>query len=140
MDRTTRCETLAQASPAAAGRLADLILDGSLGDVQLVLPPTVGMLMARAIDGAQSETFNLGEVLVSEARVSIAGHEGWGMVMGSNADHALAAAIVDAGLEAGHAASTRITADLTEIAETLARDAADEFQHVAPTRVDFETF
>jgi alpha-D-ribose 1-methylphosphonate 5-triphosphate synthase subunit PhnG len=140
MDRTTRCETLAQTSAAQASRLADLILDGTLGEVQLVLPPTVGMLMARAIDGAQAETFNLGEVLVSEARVSIAGCEGWGMVMGANADHALAAAIVDAGLEAGHAASTRITADLVAIAETLAHDAAEAFQQVAPTRVDFETF
>lgn len=140
MDRTTRCETLAQASPAHASRLADLILDGSLGDVHLVLPPTVGMLMARAIDGAQAETFNLGEVLVSEARVSIAGHEGWSMVMGSNPDHALAAAIVDAGLEAGHSASERITGHLAAIAETLARETKDELQQVAPTRVDFETF
>jgi alpha-D-ribose 1-methylphosphonate 5-triphosphate synthase subunit PhnG len=90
VDRTIRCETLAQAASADVGRLAEIMLDGSLGDVQLLTPPTVGMVMARAIDGAQSETFNLGEVLVSEARVSIAGCEGWGMVMGSDASHALA--------------------------------------------------
>ena len=73
MDRSTRCETLAQVAATDAQRLARLVMDGSLGDVLVVTPPTVGMLMARAVDGARGETFNLGEVLVAEARVSIAG-------------------------------------------------------------------
>jgi alpha-D-ribose 1-methylphosphonate 5-triphosphate synthase subunit PhnG len=140
VDRTIRCETLAQAASADVGRLAEIMLDGSLGDVQLLTPPTVGMVMARAIDGAQSETFNLGEVLVSEARVSIAGCEGWGMVMGSDASHALAVAIVDAGLEAGHAASARIHSELARLAAGLERKHAADWQTVAPTRVSFETF
>jgi alpha-D-ribose 1-methylphosphonate 5-triphosphate synthase subunit PhnG len=140
VDRTIRCETLAQAAAADARRLADIVLDGSLGEVQVLAPPTVGMVMARAIDGARSETFNLGEVLVSEARVSLAGREGWGMVMGSDASHALAAAIVDAGLEAGHAASARIDAELARLSAALEHDQAAEWQTVAPTRVHFETF
>jgi alpha-D-ribose 1-methylphosphonate 5-triphosphate synthase subunit PhnG len=140
VDRTTRCETLAQAPAADAQRLAALVLDGSLGDVQVVSPPTVGMLMARAVDGARAETFNLGEVLVSEARVCIAGHEGWGMVMGSDAEHALAAAIVDAALEAGHAASPHVGRELLKLAAALEEAHAADWQHVAPTRVHFETF
>jgi alpha-D-ribose 1-methylphosphonate 5-triphosphate synthase subunit PhnG len=140
MDRTTRCETLAQATAADARRLADLVMDGSLGDVLVVTPPTVGMLMARAVDGARSETFNLGEVLVSEARVSIAGQEGWGMVMGADSAHALAAAIVDAGLEAGHCASARIDRELGHLAAALAHAQSADLDAVAPTRVHFETF
>ena len=140
MNRTTRCETLAQVAPSDARRLAARILDGSLGDVQIVSPPTVGMLMARAIDGARSETFNVGEVLVSEARVSIGGHHGWAMVMGADTEHALAAAIVDAGLEAGHAAAPRIIAELRNLADALAEARAAEHDAVAPTRVHFENF
>ena len=140
MNRTTRCETLAQVSPDDAQRLAQSILDGSLGEVQIIIPPTVGMLMARAVDGARAETFNLGEVLVSEARVSIAGHQGWSMVMGANTEHALAAAIVDAGLEAGHACSATVSAELERLAVELELRQAAELDIVAPTRVCFETF
>jgi alpha-D-ribose 1-methylphosphonate 5-triphosphate synthase subunit PhnG len=140
VNRTTRCETLAQVSPDAAQRLAHSILDGSLGEVQIITPPTVGMLMARAVDGARAETFNLGEVVVSEARVSIAGHQGWSMVMGANAEHALAAAIVDAGIEAGHASARPITAELARLAAELEQRLTAEIDVVAPTRVRFETF
>ena len=82
MDRQQRFEALTAISELAATRLAERILDGSLGDVAVITPPTVGMIMARAQDGARGEVFNLGEVLVTEARVSIAGREGWGMVLG----------------------------------------------------------
>jgi alpha-D-ribose 1-methylphosphonate 5-triphosphate synthase subunit PhnG len=140
MDRSMRCETLAQVAPTDAQRLARLVMDGSLGDVLVVTPPTVGMLMARAIDGARGETFNLGEVLVAEARVSIGGHEGWGMVMGNNGAHALAVAVVDAGLEAGHPAAARVERELVRLAADLAHAEAADWQTVAPTRVHFENF
>jgi alpha-D-ribose 1-methylphosphonate 5-triphosphate synthase subunit PhnG len=140
VNRTLRCETLAQATSADVQRLAALVLDGALPDVQVVTPPTVGMLMARAVDGARSETFNLGEVLVAEARVSIAGHHGWAMVMGGDADHALAAAVVDAGLEANHPNASRITAALDQIAHQLQLSVAADLQSVAATRVRFANF
>ena len=73
MDRLQRFEALTSIPEPAAVGLAERILDGSLGDVAVITPPTVGMVMARAQDGAKGEVFNLGEVLVTEARVSIAG-------------------------------------------------------------------
>jgi alpha-D-ribose 1-methylphosphonate 5-triphosphate synthase subunit PhnG len=140
MDRSTRCETLAQVAPTHAQRLANLIMDGTLGDVLVVIPPTVGMLMARAIDGARGQTFNLGEVLVSEARVSIDGHEGWGMVMGNNGAHARAVAVVVAGPPAGHAAAAGVERELVRLAADLSHSDAADWQAVAPTRVHFENF
>jgi alpha-D-ribose 1-methylphosphonate 5-triphosphate synthase subunit PhnG len=140
MDRTERAHALSCIRAEEAISLADRLTDGALGEVEVISPPTVGMLMARAIDGARGETFNVGEVLVSEARVSVAGVEGWGMVLGSRRDHALAMAVVDANLEAGHprgAAIERVLARLVAAAEQ--RQAADQ-QRVAPTRVRFETF
>jgi alpha-D-ribose 1-methylphosphonate 5-triphosphate synthase subunit PhnG len=140
VNRTLRCETLAQAPSADVQRLAALVLDGAFDDVQIVTPPTVGMLMARAVDGARSETFNLGEVLVAEARVSIAGHHGWAMVMGGDAEHALAAAVVDAGLEAEHPRAERISAELERLAAKLDNEVEAELRSVAATRVRFENF
>jgi alpha-D-ribose 1-methylphosphonate 5-triphosphate synthase subunit PhnG len=140
MDRQQRFEALTSISEPTAVSLAERILDGSLGDVAVITPPTVGMVMARAQDGARGDVFNLGEVLVTEARVSIAGHEGWGMVLGRSPDHALSVAVVDAGLEAGHPQRTTIERDLADFAADASTKATEEWVRVAPTRVQFDVF
>lgn len=140
MNRNQRCELLATIPEAQAVRLAETVADGSLGNVQIITPPTVGMIMARVRDGARDELFNLGEVLVTEARVSVAGHEGWALVMGSSLDRALAAAIVDASLEAGHARRDIIERELESLAREQAALELAEWQRIAPTRVEFDTF
>lgn len=140
MERTQRSEMLAAIPEAHAVRLAEAVADGSLGDVQIITPPTVGMIMARVADGARNELFNLGEVLVTEARVSVAGHEGWAMVMGSSLDRALAAAIVDASLEAGHPQRQAIEQELESLAAEQAALERAEWQRVARTKVEFDTF
>jgi alpha-D-ribose 1-methylphosphonate 5-triphosphate synthase subunit PhnG len=140
MDRLARFEALTVIPALAAVSLAERVLDGSLGDVDVISPPTVGMLMARAADGARGEVFNLGEVLVTEARVSVNGHEGWGMVVGRAPDHALSVAIVDAGLEAGHPQRAMIERELASLAAAAAALADQGWQRVAPTRVQFDVF
>src|SRR5262249_24278740 len=140
VNRIQRTEALARIAPEAALRLAERVADGALGQVVIISPPTVGMVMASAVDGARGQTFNLGEVLVSEARVSIAGVEGWGMVVGSRRDHALAMAVVDASLEAGHPQSSSIERSLHDYAAEATAREAEELARVAPTRVHFENF
>jgi alpha-D-ribose 1-methylphosphonate 5-triphosphate synthase subunit PhnG len=140
MDRTRRSELLAAVPATHVVQLAETVADGSLGDVLIITPPTVGMIMARVEDGAHGELFNLGEVLVTEARVSIGGHEGWAMVMGGSLDRALAAAIVDASLEAGHARRAAIEQELLELAVEDETRALEEWKLIAPTRVEFDTF
>ena len=140
MDRLERFEALTVIPEQAAVRLAEFVLDGSLPDVTVISPPTLGMVMARAADGARGEVFNLGEVLVTEARVSVSGHEGWGMVIGRAPDHALSVAIVDAGLEAGHPQRAMIERELATLAAAAAASVDQEWQRVAPTRVQFDVF
>jgi alpha-D-ribose 1-methylphosphonate 5-triphosphate synthase subunit PhnG len=140
MDRHQRFEALTAISEADATRLAERVLDGSLRDVVVITVPTVGMVMARAQDGALGEVFNLGEVLVTEARVSIEGREGWGMVLGRAPDHALAVAVVDAGIEAGHPEGAAIELEIADLATAQAATAAEEWGRVAPTRVQFDAF
>jgi alpha-D-ribose 1-methylphosphonate 5-triphosphate synthase subunit PhnG len=140
VNRTQRSALLAAIPEPQTVRLAETVADGSLGDVQIITPPTVGMIMARVQDGARDELFNLGEVLVTEARVSVAGHEGWALVMGGSFERALAAAIVDASLEAGHTQRDAIERELEQLAQEQAALELAEWQRVAATKVEFDTF
>jgi alpha-D-ribose 1-methylphosphonate 5-triphosphate synthase subunit PhnG len=140
MDRQQRFEALTTIPEAAAIRLAERMLADAPGPVAVITPPTIGMVMARAVDGACGEVFNLGEVLVTEARVSIDGHEGWGMVLGRAPDHAISVAVVDAGIEAGHRDCAAIEQELATLAADAVTTADQEWQRVAPTRVQFDTF
>jgi alpha-D-ribose 1-methylphosphonate 5-triphosphate synthase subunit PhnG len=140
MDRRQRFEALTTLAASDAIRLAERLLDGTLGAVAVIDAPTVGMVIARATDGARGEVFNLGDVLVTQARVSIGGAEGWGMVLGRNPDHALSVAIVDASLEAGHLDRAAVERDLVALATEAATASAEEWQQIAPTRVQFDVF
>jgi alpha-D-ribose 1-methylphosphonate 5-triphosphate synthase subunit PhnG len=140
VERHRRNELLATLPPATARGLAGRVLDGTLGEASVVGPPSVGMIMARAVDGAHGEPFNLAEVLVTEARVVLGGQEGWGMVVGRAPDHALAIAVLDAGLAAGHHAGEAIERELDALAAGHAARLAQEWARLAPTRVDFDNF
>jgi alpha-D-ribose 1-methylphosphonate 5-triphosphate synthase subunit PhnG len=140
MDRQQRFEALTAIPEAAAIQLAERMLADAPGAIAVVTPPTVGMVMARAIDGARGETFNLGEVLVTEARVSMDGHEGWGMVLGRAPDHAMSVAVVDASIEAGHPERAAVERELAALAAEAQTVVAQEWAKVAPTRVQFDVF
>ncbi|MCS7002338.1 MAG: phosphonate C-P lyase system protein PhnG [Dehalococcoidia bacterium] len=140
MERHERCEILASLPRDTVVQLAAELLRGREGRATLISPPTVGMVMARAIDGALGELFNLGEVLVTEARVSVDGHAGWGMVLGRDGDHALSIALIDAGLEAFPDDRARVDAQIQAGAARVAAALDEEWAAVAPTRVDFEKF
>lgn len=139
MEREQRCAVLAQDSLVARD-LARTVLESTPGDIAVILPPTVGMVMVRVTDSAKGEVFNLGEALVTEARVSLNGTEGWSMVMGNDSTHALAAAIVDAALAEDVAGSPALIAELERAAGEQGRRRQVDWERVAPTRVDFQNF
>lgn len=138
LDRGRRFELLAALPEGEASRLAGEALRLAGTEVSVVVPPTVGMLMARAADGARGERFNLAEVLVTEARVALGGHEGWGMVMGRRPEHALAVAILDAAAEVDAGARRLVDGALLAQAQRAGAARAGEWASLAPTRVDFE--
>jgi alpha-D-ribose 1-methylphosphonate 5-triphosphate synthase subunit PhnG len=140
LERTARAGLLARVAEPDARRLMHIVLDGSLDKLEVIAPPTVGVVMARAADGVRGDVFNFGEVVVTEARVSLGGYEGWAMIVGNQPDRALALAIVDAALEAGHSASSTVERAIRELAEAAERSAAEELRRVAATRVRFEVF
>lgn len=93
------------------------------------------MVMARAKDTVDGETFNLGEVLVTRCEVALDGEPGWGIVLGDEPERALCAAVLDAaqsdfpdGVEEG-----------LSLQLALARETGRErWAGVQPTRVEFE--
>jgi alpha-D-ribose 1-methylphosphonate 5-triphosphate synthase subunit PhnG len=139
MDRTVRCELLTRLPDHELKRLAEIATGDDLGELQLITPPTIGMVMARAIEGARGETFNVGEVLVTECLVSIGDSEGWSMLTGSRPSGALAAATIDAAVVAGTRHVDRIDAEITRITQEIEAAQTAERKRLHATRVQFDT-
>ena len=101
--------------------------------------PKSGLVMLTVKDSFDTD-FHLGEVLVTDARVTCCGVEGFGMVMGENPRKALARAAADAVLRSVSSCGVKerlvavITEEQTERRRTLA--AAEAL--VAGTRVNFD--
>lgn len=109
-----------------------------LGDIE-VLENRTGLVMLPIQDTAQGTNFHLGEVLVSEARISAAGQLGYGMRRGRDLEAAMAMALVDLAVAAGRVKDD-CAAFLTTEAAAQAKADHDTLCRVEATRVDMETF
>ena len=108
-------------------------------EVTIKMPPRTGLLMMRMQDSFATE-MNLGEVLVTEARVRFRESEGYAMVTGEEPRRALARALADAALRCPDDSDTRRqVSDLLEL-ETRRQDAETtrEAAMIAATRVNFD--
>ncbi|NTF44232.1 phosphonate C-P lyase system protein PhnG [Rhizobium rhizogenes] len=132
-------EILAAGRPAAIKAVAEQVLD-TLGEVAVLVNRT-GLAMLPLTDTVRGTAFHLGEVLVSEAHIRVPERsvEGYGAVIGRDLEHAMAMAIIDAAIAAGHCAD--IILELLD-AERRHREAEDRLllQKVEATRVQMETF
>ncbi|MGB3329229.1 MAG: phosphonate C-P lyase system protein PhnG [Thermomicrobiales bacterium] len=139
MDRTTRASLLARLPDSDLVALSRLVV-GEHDEITWLTPPTLGMIMARAEDGARADVFNLGEVLVTECQLQIGANEGWAMLLGNRPQGTFAAAAIDAAASThAHPALPTLDARLDLlIAELDAIDAAERAA-LATTRVQFDT-
>ncbi len=94
LTRRTRTEVLVQSDPRVARELAELVEREVR--VEDVVAPRQGLVMCQVRETARNARFYLGEVLVTECRVRIGDGEGLGVLVGSDADHARALAVIDA--------------------------------------------
>ncbi|GMU41186.1 MAG: hypothetical protein AMXMBFR23_20520 [Chloroflexota bacterium] len=136
MEREARLQAIACADPEDLVALADDVLETL--DVEVTRGPTVGLLMVRVEEPLERLPFNFAEVTVSEAEVAVGAHRGYAMVMGKSLERALAGAVVDAAVEAGHTLAPRIEAFLVEAQQAADQSWADRWAVIAPTRVRFE--
>lgn len=128
---------LARADAAALKVFAEDLLEG-LGEIE-VLKNRTGLVMLPMRDTAKGTHFHLGEVLVSEAHISGAGAEGYGMRRGRDLEAAMAMAVVDLAVAAGQARAACAGFLAAEASRQEAED-RETLARVAATRVEMETF
>jgi alpha-D-ribose 1-methylphosphonate 5-triphosphate synthase subunit PhnG len=136
-ERATALSVLCQAPGADVATFAEALLP-ELAPIS-VLRHQTGLVMLPMEESAQGASFYLGEVLVCEAHVRLAEHEGYALCLGRDMRHALAAAILDAAMAAGLAAP-HIAAFVATQALAQAEADAALVRQVEATRVEMETF
>ena len=107
--------------------------------VTVVRGPVTGLVMMSAMDSHET-AFYLGEVLVTEAEVDYGGCRGYGMVLGDDADRAIARAAVEAiGASPNRALRERVNRLLAAESRKIEARRRRAASLIAATRVDFET-
>jgi alpha-D-ribose 1-methylphosphonate 5-triphosphate synthase subunit PhnG len=108
-------------------------------DLTVSLPPRTGLMML-AVHDSFATAFYPGEILVTEARVTLRGSEGFGMVLGENPRRALARAAADAVLHSQEI--SHIQKDVRAfLMEEAAIQQAGQLEHgalIAATKVNFD--
>ena len=108
-------------------------------DLEITLPPRAGLVMLTVRDSF-GVAFHPGEALVTEARISLRGCEGYGTVLGEEPRRALAKAAVDALFRCGRPEPARagIAAFLAEEADRQRARNNQEKALIAATKVSFD--
>ncbi|GHJ35614.1 phosphonate C-P lyase system protein PhnG [Streptomyces sp. TS71-3] len=139
LTRERRCELLAAAEHEEIVPLAErLVAEGAVPGPTVVRPPETGMVVLQVREPVEESRFHLGEVLVTECAVEVAGVSGWSMREGDDRVAALAGALLDAVAAAGLPG----TAEIDELCARVERRAAErdaaEWDAIRTTTVTFE--
>lgn len=128
---------MTRAEPEAIKQMAETLIP-ALGDVK-VLKNQTGLVMLPYTDSAQGTVFHLGEVLVSEAHVSLdSGAQGYAMCVGRDAEQAVAIALIDAAITAAINVDA-ILAFLAQQQQIIDAQEQELLHKVEATRVEMET-
>ena len=137
MERARRTKILVQGSPRLRADLSNRVL--SSATVDEVNAPHEGLVMVALRETARNTLFNIGELLVTEAKVQIAGQIGIGIIAGQEPAAARQLAIIDAAYNAG-LAETKAWEELLLAEEGyLLRQHTVEAGRMARTKVNFES-
>ncbi|MFN8523933.1 MAG: phosphonate C-P lyase system protein PhnG [Chloroflexota bacterium] len=136
IERESRLQAFGIAPTDALIALADEVLETL--DVEVTRGPRIGLLMVTVEEPSERLPFHFTEVAVAEAEVSAGGVRGYGIVLGREPGKALAAAILDAALEHGHAISDRITRLIEEALATEEARLKELWDQTQQTRVIFD--
>jgi alpha-D-ribose 1-methylphosphonate 5-triphosphate synthase subunit PhnG len=135
--RAERCALLARAEADELRVLADACLADGV-DVRVLVAPEVGFVSAQVREPVAAERFLLGDVLACRAEVELAGQRGWAMRLGDDRAAVLAAAVLDAEVQAGRSRATEVDALCHAVATQQAQRQDREWGELAPTIVEFE--
>ncbi|MFG1664243.1 phosphonate C-P lyase system protein PhnG [Streptomyces sp. Y7] len=137
LSREQRCALLAEADRAELIELADAcIADGA--QVRVLVAPEVGCVTAQVREPVLEQRFLLGDVLACRAEVELGGHRGWAMRLGDDRAAVLAAAVLDAEVEAGRPRAADVDLLCERVAGRRELRESQEWAELAPTVVEFE--
>ncbi|GAA5039648.1 phosphonate C-P lyase system protein PhnG [Actinopolymorpha pittospori] len=136
----TREEICAELNQAESGDVIALAAACVAGDAALVItrPPTVGTVVTQVREPVAEQRFILADVLACQAEVTLHGHQGWAMRMGSDRMATLAAAICAAEFEANGPYAAEIVALCHAGRQRRKENRSAEWERLAPTIVEFE--
>lgn len=137
MERRMRTEILVEGDPGVAAGLAAQVRCAHR--VDLLSPATEALVMVRARESGRNGVFNLGEVLVTEAKAMVGGRIGLGLARGSRPALAEDLAVVDAAYAARLPETEAWDVVLERAREDLERGRAAAAARVEGTRVDFRS-
>jgi len=107
--------------------------------VEILEPARSGLVMAKVRESARRGQFYLGEVLVTEAKVRVAGAPGLGLLRGWDEAGAFDLAVIDAAERAALPLPTAWHQRLLNTEAALEADRTHERAAIEATRVDFQT-
>lgn len=128
-------EILAEGNLMVWLRLAEEIAQKH--DVQVLKAPETCTVMLQATDSVELTPFYLGEVLITEAAVSLDGVTGYGFALEDDLQRAVCTAVIDAALSAGVEEEPYIRAIIATEEQRLIGLRQTEASLVAATKVNF---
>jgi alpha-D-ribose 1-methylphosphonate 5-triphosphate synthase subunit PhnG len=137
MKRKRRTEILIRGDRSLAAQLALQIEQSQM--VRMVADADHGLVMIKMRETAQNTRFYLGEMFVTECKVSVSGHTGIGIVQGDEPELAYQLAVID-GAYVAELEQTSQWLKLLEAEEAnIRRRQQDEHKRLLLTKVNFET-
>jgi phosphonate C-P lyase system protein PhnG len=136
MSPERRFAALAVADPARLTALAERILEQATS-TELRAGPQPATMLVELTETVRAEPFHLGEVVVTEATVLVNGCRGDATILGLDGERALAAAVCDAGAEAGVLAA-EVAHLVYETEQAQAARRAREAAALSATRVTMD--
>lgn len=136
-DRSDRFELIAACDDETLVEHADAVVDGGT-EVRILQAPTPQLVMQQVTEPVERNSFNLGEVLVTAAEVTIHDEKGFAMVPGKAEKPALSGAVLDAAVASDHPRAPKIVSALQDAAANRRQTEYESWGRARQTTVDFE--
>lgn len=137
-NRTIRFEQIAHTEVETLSTLANRVLSTN-PSLSVLQEPHPQLIMQQVTDPVEHQQFNLGEVVVTPAEVTLNDAQGFAMYPGKQERAALSGAIVDAAVAGNHAHAEVIQDTLDTVAERRKQQRDETWSESRHTAVEFET-
>jgi alpha-D-ribose 1-methylphosphonate 5-triphosphate synthase subunit PhnG len=137
MNRRLRTEILVEGKKDIARKICRII--NSTYEVSIIEEPEKALVMAKCRENGKNGLFYLGEILVTDCRVSLQGKTGIGIVKGQDKTAAYDLAVIDAAYNAHIPECSGFDELLIQSGRALELERQKERNRILSTKVDFST-